>query len=177
MIKVSLCCLLAAGLAAAAANVVTSNSNAHHRRRRQDDNGDEADLPPLDPLPPPSLGNLPPLDPLPPLPPPSQEPPKRRPPVDKEAVDIANLDSLAKLVSSMPEFSTLATALTKAGLMATLAERGPYTLFAPTNEAFEKMAPATLERLMGNVRQLKAVLLRHLIKDNIEVRENTIDIS
>ena len=84
-------------------------------------------------------------------------------------VDIATLDTIAKLVSSTPEFSLLAAALVKAGLMDTLAGGGPFTVFAPNNAAFEAMPPATLARLMGNTRWLKEVLLRHVLSQNVEV--------
>ncbi len=85
-------------------------------------------------------------------------------------MDVATLDTLSKLVTSTPEFSILVKALAKAGLMETLAGRGPYTLFAPNDAAFEALPPATLARLMGNTRMLKEVLLRHVLKENMEVR-------
>ena len=83
---------------------------------------------------------------------------------------MATLDTLSKIVTSTPEFSNLAKALAKAGLLETLAGRGPYTLFAPNDAAFEALPPATLARLMGNTRMLKEVLLRHVLKENMEVR-------
>ena len=150
MMLLPLTCLLAALAAPAIPSTI--------RRRRQDD---DQQLPPLQ-------------DDLPPLP---TENTKQRPfgaAKDSTTLDIKNLDSLSKLVSSMPEFSTLATALAKAGLTETLGGGGPFTLFAPTNEAFEKLAPETLGRLLGNTRMLKEVLLRHVIQENIEVSLNIV---
>src|SRR4051794_40396711 len=48
-------------------------------------------------------------------------------------------DTVVVVASKNPDFSTLVTALTKAGLVETLNKPGPYTVFAPTNEAFAKI--------------------------------------
>jgi uncharacterized surface protein with fasciclin (FAS1) repeats len=102
--------------------------------------------------------------------PPSPPPPQENQQNNNKDVDVATLDTLSNLVTSTPEFSILAKALAKAGLLETLAGRGPYTLFAPNDAAFEALPPATLARLMGNTRMLKEVLLRHVLKENMEVR-------
>lgn len=47
-----------------------------------------------------------------------------------------------------PDFSTLVTAVTAADLGATLAGEGPFTVFAPTNDAFNKVDPDTLSALL-----------------------------
>ena len=61
------------------------------------------------------------------------------------------------------QFKTLASLLTKAGLVDTLATGGPFTVFAPTDEAFSKVPQATLDALAQNPDQLKAVLLYHVV--------------
>ena len=48
--------------------------------------------------------------------------------------------SIAELVSTNPKFSTLLAAVKAAGLVDTLAGPGPFTVFAPTNTAFEKVS-------------------------------------
>jgi uncharacterized surface protein with fasciclin (FAS1) repeats len=60
-------------------------------------------------------------------------------------------------------FTTLATLLTDAGLVETLKGEGPFTVFAPTDEAFAKVDPATLEALAANPDALKQVLLYHVV--------------
>jgi transforming growth factor-beta-induced protein len=60
------------------------------------------------------------------------------------------------------QFKTLASLVTKAGLADTLATGGPFTVFAPTDEAFAKVPQATLDALAQNPDQLKAVLLYHV---------------
>lgn len=51
-------------------------------------------------------------------------------------------------IQSNPKFSTLATALTVSGLSESLSQEGPFTIFAPTNEAFDAMPKDDLEFLM-----------------------------
>jgi transforming growth factor-beta-induced protein len=61
------------------------------------------------------------------------------------------------------QFSTLASLLTKAGLVDTLSTGGPFTVFAPTDAAFAKVPQATLDALAADPAQLKAVLLYHVV--------------
>jgi len=54
------------------------------------------------------------------------------------------------------------TALQAAGLVETLSGAGPFTVFAPTNEAFEALPPGTLDALLGNKTELTRVLTHHV---------------
>jgi len=65
------------------------------------------------------------------------------------------------------QFKTLASLVTKAGLADTLATGGPFTVFAPTDEAFAKVPQATLDALAQNPDQLKAVLLYHVVPGRV----------
>lgn len=60
---------------------------------------------------------------------------------------------------------TLATALQAAGLVDTLKGKGPFTVFAPTDEAFSKLPAGTVESLLKpeNKEKLKAILLYHVV--------------
>jgi uncharacterized surface protein with fasciclin (FAS1) repeats len=62
-------------------------------------------------------------------------------------------------------FSTLAAALGAAGLIETLKGEGPFTVFAPTDEAFSKIPPETLSDLLQpeNKAKLTAILTYHVI--------------
>jgi uncharacterized surface protein with fasciclin (FAS1) repeats len=62
-------------------------------------------------------------------------------------------------------FETLATALRAAGLVGTLQGKGPYTVIAPTDEAFAKLPAGTAESLLKpeNKARLQAVLTYHVI--------------
>jgi uncharacterized surface protein with fasciclin (FAS1) repeats len=60
-------------------------------------------------------------------------------------------------------FSTLLTAVEAAGLVETLQGEGPYTVFAPTDEAFAALPAGTLEGLLADKEALKKVLLYHVV--------------
>ena len=66
-------------------------------------------------------------------------------------------------------FNTLATALQAAGLADTLKGKGPFTVFAPTDEAFSKLPAGTVESLLKpeNKEKLKAILLYHVVSGDV----------
>lgn len=64
-------------------------------------------------------------------------------------------------------FTTLATAITTAGLDDTLAGEGPFTLFAPTNEAFEALPEGALDALLGDPDMLAEVLNYHVLGEEV----------
>jgi len=77
-------------------------------------------------------------------------------------------ESIVDVAVSNPDLSTLVTALTVAGLVDTLAdESATYTVFAPTNAAFEKIASADLEALLADIDALTNVLLTHVVAGEI----------
>ena len=61
------------------------------------------------------------------------------------------------------QFTTLATLLQQTGLADTLAGGGPFTVFAPTDAAFAKVPPATLQALAADPAKLRQVLLYHVV--------------
>jgi uncharacterized surface protein with fasciclin (FAS1) repeats len=64
-------------------------------------------------------------------------------------------------------FNTLAQALTAAGLVETLQGPGPFTVLAPTDEAFAKIPAAELQALLANKEELTKVLTYHVIAGNV----------
>ena len=64
-------------------------------------------------------------------------------------------------------FKTLATALGAAGLVETLKGKGPFTVFAPTDEAFAKIPKADLEALLTDKAKLTAVLTYHVVPGKV----------
>jgi uncharacterized surface protein with fasciclin (FAS1) repeats len=68
-------------------------------------------------------------------------------------------------------FKTLATALTVAGLVETLQGPGPFTVFAPTDEAFAKVPKAQLDALLADKEALKAVLLYHVVPGRVHAAD------
>merc|ERR1711935_231347 len=71
--------------------------------------------------------------------------------------------SIAEIVSTDPRFSTLLAAVKVAGLVDTLASAGPFTVFAPTNDAFDRVPKDALKGLLADKEALTAVLLRHVV--------------
>merc|ERR1711935_731835 len=71
--------------------------------------------------------------------------------------------TIAELVVGNPNFSTLLAAVKAAGLVETLSGEGPFTVFAPTNSAFEKVPADALSGLLADKEALTAVLLRHVV--------------
>jgi uncharacterized surface protein with fasciclin (FAS1) repeats len=67
------------------------------------------------------------------------------------------------------QFKTLASALDAAGLVDTLKGEGPFTVFAPTDEAFAKLPDGTLEDLLKpeNKDQLVAILTYHVVPGKV----------
>lgn len=64
-------------------------------------------------------------------------------------------------------FKTLAKALTAAGLIDTLKGAGPFTVFAPTDEAFAKLPAGTLDALLKDKAKLTAVLTYHVVAGKV----------
>ena len=69
------------------------------------------------------------------------------------------------------QFKTLTSLLQQTGLDKTLAEGGPYTVFAPTDEAFAKVPKKTLDTLASNPDELKAVLLYHVADGDVKAAD------
>jgi uncharacterized surface protein with fasciclin (FAS1) repeats len=70
---------------------------------------------------------------------------------------------IVETATEAESFSTLLTAAKAAGLVETLQGKGPYTVFAPTDEAFAALPAGTLEGLLADKEALKAVLLYHVV--------------
>lgn len=83
---------------------------------------------------------------------------------EKNIVDIAVSDG---------RFNTLVEALKAAGLVDTLKDKGPFTVFAPTDDAFKKLPSGTLEGLLKpeNKETLKDILLYHVAKGNLSSKD------
>ena len=68
-------------------------------------------------------------------------------------------------------FKTLAAALQAAGLVETLSGKGPFTVFAPTDEAFAKLPAGTVEALLKDKEKLTAILTYHVVAGNVPSSE------
>lgn len=75
--------------------------------------------------------------------------------------------SLAETIAVQPQLTTLNGLIVKAGLTDTLKGAGPFTVFAPTNEAFSKVPASTMTSLASDPAKLKAVLTYHVIPGKV----------
>jgi uncharacterized surface protein with fasciclin (FAS1) repeats len=64
-------------------------------------------------------------------------------------------------------FKTLASAVTAAGLIDTLKGTGPFTVFAPNDEAFAKLPAGTVDDLLKDIPKLKAILTYHVVAGKV----------
>ena len=73
----------------------------------------------------------------------------------------------------MSQVTTLVTAVKAAGLVDTLKGSGPFTVFAPTNAAFDKLPAGTVDDLLKpeNKEKLKAILLYHVVPGKVSAKE------
>lgn len=70
--------------------------------------------------------------------------------------DVSQKD-VVKIAMSSPDHTTLVAALKQAGLVTSLSNAGPFTVFAPTNEAFKKLPAGTVEDLMKDANKDKLI--------------------
>ena len=88
---------------------------------------------------------------------------------DQMANDTAAAGTIVEVAQGTPDFSTLVSAVTAANLGETLSGDGPYTVFAPTNDAFGKIPEATLTELTTNDSEtLGSILTYHVVQGNID---------
>lgn len=93
----------------------------------------------------------------------SQDATAEKPKMEEKAT--VQKGSLTSLIQDSVTFSTLTKALKAAELDLTLGDKGEYTIFAPTDEAFGKLPPEVLTKLMlpENKEKLRSLLLYHVI--------------
>ncbi len=76
-------------------------------------------------------------------------------------------ETIVDVASANPDFSTLVSAVTKAGLVETLSGDGPFTVFAPTNEAFAKIPKDQLDAILADQAKLKSILTFHVLSGKV----------
>ena len=89
---------------------------------------------------------------------------------DTEDDSTESVDSpatISGIVSANDNFTTLNAALEAAELDSVLAGEGPFTVFAPTDEAFEALPEGTLEALLDDIPKLTKILQQHVVAGNL----------
>lgn len=89
--------------------------------------------------------------------------------VKKDAVVNMSKQTLVEIAAGNENFSTLVAAVKAAGLAEALSGEGPFTIFAPTNAAFEKLPKGTLELLLKseNKDKLASILKYHVVSGKV----------
>lgn len=77
------------------------------------------------------------------------------------------MPNIVETATAANSFKTLITAIKAAGLMETLSGPGPFTVFAPNDEAFAKLTKADVEELLKNIPKLKRVLAYHVVTGKV----------
>lgn len=91
----------------------------------------------------------------------------------KVAGETAKAANIVETAVAAGQFKTLAAALEAAGLIDALTGEGPFTVFAPTDEAFAKLPAGTVESLLKpeNKEKLKSILLYHVVPGNVAAKQ------
>jgi uncharacterized surface protein with fasciclin (FAS1) repeats len=77
------------------------------------------------------------------------------------------MKTIIDTISAAGNFTTLLTALKTASFLDTLRTPGPYTLFAPTDEAFARFAPGQMKALLKDIRRLKTIVTYHVVSGTL----------
>lgn len=84
--------------------------------------------------------------------------------------EVMEMPTIAGVAMSNDNFSTLVAGVKAADLAETLNSEGPFTVFAPTNDAFAKLPEGTLDKLLmaENKEMLKSVLTYHVVSGKVD---------
>jgi uncharacterized surface protein with fasciclin (FAS1) repeats len=81
--------------------------------------------------------------------------------------------NIVETADAAGSFTTLLAAAKAAGLAETLATGGPFTVFAPTDDAFAKLPDGTVEALLNDIPTLKSILLYHVVSGKVMAADVT----
>ena len=89
------------------------------------------------------------------------------------SMSVAKAADIVDTAGAAGSFKTLVTAVKAAGLVDTLKGKGPFTVFAPTDEAFAKLPNGTLDKLLKpeNKKQLVAILTYHVVPGKVMAKD------
>lgn len=81
------------------------------------------------------------------------------------------MKNIVETAAAATQFKTLVSAVKAAGLVATLQGAGPFTVFAPTDDAFAKLPAGTVEGLLKDLPKLKSVLTYHVVPGKVMAKD------
>ena len=83
------------------------------------------------------------------------------------------MKNLIQTVIDKGDFKTLVKAVQETGLADTLSFEGPFTIFAPTDQAFAKLPKRTIKKLLKNKEKLTEILTYHIILKTVKITKVT----
>ena len=99
---------------------------------------------------------------------PTEEPVTEAEPTEEPMAEEETMMDIVEVAMSNPDFSTLVTAVSEAGLVEALQGDGPFTVFAPTNAAFDALPEGTLDTLLADPSgDLTQILLYHVVPGKV----------
>ena len=87
------------------------------------------------------------------------------------AAPVNSDQNIVEIAAGNENFQTLVAAVQAAGLVETLAGEGPFTVFAPTDEAFAKLPEGTIEALLNDKEKLTAILTYHVVPGKVMAKD------
>ena len=81
------------------------------------------------------------------------------------------MPKIIETASAVNSFKTLMTAVKAAGLVEILSGRGPFTVFAPNDEAFAKLPKSSVDALLEDIPKLKQLLAYHVVPGKVTAAE------
>ncbi|MDG6998700.1 MAG: fasciclin domain-containing protein [Nitrososphaerota archaeon] len=81
------------------------------------------------------------------------------------------MNNIVETAVSAGSFQTLVTAVKAAGLVDALSGPGPFTVFAPNDEAFAKLPAGTVESLLKDITKLRSILTYHVVSGSVSSSE------
>lgn len=81
------------------------------------------------------------------------------------------MSNIVEVAVAAGTFTTLVAAVTAAGLGETLSGAGPFTVFAPSDDAFAKLPAGTVEGLLKDIPALTKILLYHVVSGKVMAAE------
>ena len=91
--------------------------------------------------------------------------------IDSVLIPPQELGTIVDVAVADGRFTTLVAAVQAAGLVETLQGEGPFTVFAPTDDAFAKLPAGTVESLLGDIPALTDILLYHVVAANAKAAD------
>ena len=82
-------------------------------------------------------------------------------------INVVNNGTVVEIIANSENHNILETAVTQAGLTETLSGNGPFTVFAPSDDAFDGLPPGALDLILANTEQLTNLLLNHVHSGNV----------